>query len=306
MSYEQSIALLDEETILAECGPMRLAIRAWQNSRPQIALCRQAAEASFSYLAAIAKHKTVLSDFAGNIKALPENDLAQRMIESVRAIGDIDLTPMAAVAGTIADAVADWLFVRGSTKVVVDNGGDIAIRLAAAETATVGIRPQINCLDISHIAHLDDRSSSWGVTTSGRGGRSFTRGIASAVTVIAENASIADAAATAIANACFVEDSSIVQIPAEQMDPSTDLKGVNVTVDVGALSAGKKIQAVEMALSKADALCRQECNVGALIALEDVFVMTGSVKELISPMSIILPDRLRGPFRLSRGFRRNR
>ena len=283
MSYEQSIALLDEETILAECGPMRLTIRAWHNSRPQIALCRQAAEASFAYLEAVAKHKAVLSDFPENIKALPENKLAQRMIESVRAIGDIDLTPMAAVAGTIADAVADWLFGRGLTKVVVDNGGDIAIRLAAGEAATVGIRPRIDCLDISHIADLNDRRSSWGVTTSGRGGRSFTRGIASAVTVIAESASIADAAATAIANACFVEDSSIVQMSAEQMDPNTDLKGLAVTIDVGPLSADKKIQALETALSKANALCRQECIVGALIALEGVFVLTESARELISP-----------------------
>jgi hypothetical protein len=190
---------------------------------------------------------------------------------------------MAAVAGTIADAVADWLFIRGSTKVVVDNGGDIAIRLTAKKTAAVGIRPKMNSLDISHVVNLDDRKPSWGVTTSGRGGRSLTRGIASAVTVIAENASIADAAATAIANACFVEDSSIVQIPAEQMDPNSDLKGVNVTVDVGVLSRSKMVQAVQTALSKADTLCRQKLIVGALIALEDIFVMTESVEELISP-----------------------
>jgi ApbE superfamily uncharacterized protein (UPF0280 family) len=282
MSYEQSITLLDEEAVLAECGPMRLALRAWQNGRPQIALCRQAAEVSFAYLEAVAKHKTVLSDVAENIRALPQNALAQRMIESVRDIGDIDLTPMAAVAGTIADTVADWLFSRGPTKVVVDNGGDIAIRLAAGETVAVGIRPQISRFDISHVVQLDDSRPSWGVTTSGRGGRSFTRGIASAVTVVAENASIADAAATAIANACFVEDSRIVQMPAEKIDPGTDLKGVNVTVDVGALSSGKKIQAVKTALSKADALCRQEHIVGALIALEDVFMMTESVRELIA------------------------
>ncbi len=283
MPFEQSIELIDVETVLAECGPMRLSIRAWKDNRPQQELSRQAAEESFAYLEAIAKHQAVLSDFAENIKALPENDLAQRMIQSVRAIGDIDLTPMAAVAGTIADAVADWLFIRGSTKVVVDKGGDIAIRLTANETAAVGIRPRITHLDISHVVNLDDRKPSWGVTTSGRGGRSFTRGIASAVTVIADNASIADAAATSIANACFVEDDSIVQIPAEQMDLNTDLKGVNVTVDVGLLSPGKKIQAVQTALSKADTLCRQKLIVGALVALEDIFVMTESVEEFISP-----------------------
>lgn len=285
MSYEHSIMLLDEEAVLAECGPMRLAIRAWQNGRPQIALCRKAAEASFAYLEAVAANKTVLSEFAGNIRTLPENPLARRMIESVRAIGDMDLTPMAAVAGTIADAVADWLFGRGPTKVVVDNGGDIAIRLAAGETATVGIRPRIEYFDISHIARLDDRSSSWGITTSGLGGRSFTRGIASAVTVIAENTSIADAVATAIANACVVEDPSIVQIPAEQLDPGTDLKGVNVTVDMGALSGTQKIQAVNAACSKADILCRQGHIVGALIALEDVFMMTDSIRDLIASIN---------------------
>ncbi len=283
MSFEQSIELIDAETVFAECGPMRLAIRAWKDNRPQQELGRQAAEVSFTYLEAVAKHQALLSKLAEQIQSLPEDDLAKRMVESVRAVGDIDLTPMAAVAGTIADAVADWLFNRGSTKVVVDNGGDISIRLAANETVAVGIRPQITSLDLSHVANLDDRQPSWGVTTSGRGGRSFTRGIASAVTVIADNASIADAAATSIANACFVEDDSIVQIPAEQMDPNTDLKGVNVTVDVGLLSPGKKIQAVQTALSKADTLCRQKLIGGVLIALEDVFVMTGSVEELISP-----------------------
>jgi len=283
MSFEQSIELIDVETVLAECGPMRLAIRAWKDNRPQQELGRQAAEVSFTYLEAVAKHQAVLSKLAEDIQSLPEDDLAKRMVESVRAVGDIDLTPMAAVAGTIADAVADWLFNRGSTKVVVDNGGDISIRIAANETVAVGIRPQITSLDLSHVANLDDRQPSWGVTTSGRGGRSFTRGIASAVTVIADNASIADAAATSIANACFVEDDSIVQIPAEQMDLNTDLKGVNVTVDVGLLSPGKKIQAVQTALSKADTLCRQKLIVGALVALEDVFVITKSVEELISP-----------------------
>jgi hypothetical protein len=281
MSYEQSITLLDEETILAEYGPMRLAIRAWQNSRPQIDLCRQAAQASFAYLEAVAKDKTVLSGFAANIESLPQNALARQMIESVRAIGDIDLTPMAAVAGTIADAVADWLFARGSTKILVDNGGDIAIRLAAGEKATVGIRPQINCLDISHIAPLDDRRSSWGVTTSGRGGRSFTRGIASAVTVIAENASIADAASTAIANACFVSDPNIQQVLAEQIDPFTDLSGKTVTVRVGKLAQAKRKIAQRRALQRAEDLVACGHIVGALICQDERFAMTSSLSAWV-------------------------
>ena len=68
------------------------------------------------------------------------------------------------------------------------------------------IRPQVNSRHISHVIRLDGSQAAWGVTTSGVGGRSLTRGIASAVTVLAANASVADAAATAIGNACFVED----------------------------------------------------------------------------------------------------
>jgi hypothetical protein len=277
MSYEQSIALLDEETILAECGPMRLAICAWQNSRPQIALCRQAAAESFGYLAVVAGHRALLGRSADQIESLPQNDLAKRMVQSVKAVGDADLTPMAAVAGTLADAVADWLFGRGSTKVVVDNGGDIAIRLSVGETATVGIRTQLDRSDISHIARLDDRSSSWGVTTSGLGGRSFTRGIASAVTVIAKNASIADAASTAIANACFVSDTNIRQIPAEQIDPSTYLAGKTVTVSVGKLARSKRKVAQLRALRRAEDLAACGLIVGALICQEQRFAMTASL-----------------------------
>jgi ApbE superfamily uncharacterized protein (UPF0280 family) len=283
MPYEQSIALVDEQTVMAECGPMRLAIRAWQNGKAQIQICQLAAEQSFSYLEGVANHRALLSGLAEKIPSLPQNELAQRMIESVRAVGDPDLTPMAAVAGTMADFVADWLFDRGLSKVVVDNGGDISIRLAANETAAVGIRPKITSGDISHVVNLNGHQPSWGVTTSGLGGRSFTRGIASAVTVIAENASIADAAATAIANACFVADSRIIQIPAEQIDPNTDLKGVNVTVEAEALSHEKMVQAVQNALAKADTLCRQRLIAGALIALEDVIEITESVEEFISP-----------------------
>ncbi|MBW2432256.1 MAG: FAD:protein FMN transferase [Deltaproteobacteria bacterium] len=281
MSYEQTIALLDEETMLAECGPMRLAIRAWQNGSPQIALCRQAAEVSFGYLKAVAEHRTILALPVRQIAIPPDEHLAQRMIQSVKAVGDADLTPMAAVAGTIADAVADWLFDRGLTKVVVDNGGDIAIRLAAGQTATVGIRPHLDSLDISHIARLDDRRPSWGVTTSGIGGRSFTRGIASAVTVLAENASIADAASTAIANACFVRDPNIRQRPAEQIDPNTDLAGQLVTIGIGKLTGSKRQIARARALQRAEDLVAGGDIDGALIFQDKLFAMTASLNAWV-------------------------
>jgi ApbE superfamily uncharacterized protein (UPF0280 family) len=287
MSYEYYIVVIDEEAVLVECGPMRLVIRAWKKGQPQIEVARGAAEESIRYLEQIARCRSVLSQAIPEIVSWPEEDLAVKMITAVKAVGDDDLTPMAAVAGTIADAVADRLVGQKMDRVIVDNGGDIALRLAAGETATVGIRPQIDNLQVSHVLHLDASQPSWGVTTSGVGGRSLTRGIASAVTVVAVNASVADAAATAIGNACFVEDSSIVQSPAESLDPNTDLAGLSVTTEVGELLPGKVLKAIESARQKTELLSQRKIILGAFIALQNVFVISDGLKPYIKKAIIM-------------------
>ena len=281
MSYEQSIASIDSESVLAECGPMRLVIRAWSGNKPQIDLIRQAAAKSFTYLERIAGLRSELSQPFREIKVKLQDDLALEMVNSVGIIGDHDLTPMAAVAGTIADAVANWLYEQGLTKVIVDNGGDIAVRLAEGETVTVGVRPQVISRHVSHVIYLDSGRSTWGVTTSGVGGRSLTRGIASAVTVLSTNASVADAAATAIANTCFVKDDRIIQLSAEKIDPASDLKDIPVTTEVGPLSSEKVLAAINSARQKADDLFQKGIIVGAFIALGGVYTMTDGIKRYI-------------------------
>jgi ApbE superfamily uncharacterized protein (UPF0280 family) len=205
------------------------------------------------------------------------------MFRSVKAIGDDDLTPMAAVAGTIADAVADWLFERSTTRVIVDNGGDIAIRLAQGETATVGIRPQVTSPLISHVINLNS-GHSWGVATSGMGGRSLTRGFASAVTVLAHTASVADAAATSVANACFVNAPCIVQLPAEEIDPHSDLNGVRVTAGLGPLSSKTIGLAVSNAGRKAESFSRKGIIMGAFIALANVVLISEGMQPHAAPV----------------------
>ncbi len=285
MSYEYYIGVIDQESVLVECGPMRLIIRAWNENQPQLELARRAAEKSISYLEGIASCKSLLSQPFSEIKALPKETLAREMIGSVSAVGDEDLTPLAAVAGTIADAVADWLFDQGMPRVIVDNGGDIAVRLADGETATVGIRPTISSPIISHVIELDSASSNWGVTTSGLGGRSFTRGIASAVTVLAAKASMADAAATAVANACFVENHGITQLPAERIDPNSDLAGICVTTKVGTLGSDSIRLALENARLKAESIYQKGLISGTFIALGTKFTITDGLKDYIRPLN---------------------
>lgn len=268
MPEERYIYVLDEVRILAEYGPMQLVISAWMGKVPQRKLCISAAHQAFSYFERVAAMKSKLysplSQHMGHMK-----DFAARaMVESVRVIGDNDLTPIAAVAGSLADAVADFLFARGMTKVIVDNGGDIAIRLLGNEHVRVGIGPASYQGWVSDVILLDSRFPSWGVATSGLGGRSFTRGVASMVTVLAGTASLADAAATAVANATFLEDDSVVQRKAGHIDPGTDIPDLMVTVKAGPFSHEKKILAIHQALKKTEHLVGRGTIYGARITVD--------------------------------------
>lgn len=274
--------MLQDGAVMAECGPMRLVISASVGKVPQPEMGKRAAEESFKYLEQVAHLRGLLGKRHTEI---PENfgdSIAGKMIRSVLAVGDKDLTPMAAVAGTIADAVADFLFKRGMTRVVVDNGGDVAVRLLGDASVTVGIRQKVDDQEISNVIALDSRSSSWGVTTSGLGGRSLTRGVASAATVISESASMADAAATAIANASFVKDEQVLQQLAEEIDPETDIEGLPVTVKVGPLSEETKAMAVSKAMERSGQLIEKDIILGAYVAVQGKVAMTRFFKQRLA------------------------
>lgn len=279
MAYEQTIHVLEGGSIMAECGPMRLVISSFLGRVAQQEMSLKAARTSFGYLERVARLQDVLRQRHAHLPRRLEDPLAIGMVRSVLAVGDEDLTPMAAVAGTISDAVADFLSEHGMTKVVVNNGGDIAIRLQDKQSAKVGIRTDVNRHDFEHIIVLDAGRSSWGVATSGLGGRSLTRGVASAATVVASTASLADAAATAVANASFVEDPNVVQRPAEEIDPQTDIRSIPVTVKAGPLSREKSREAVSKAVAKSEELVARGVILGALVAVDGRLGMTSFFKE---------------------------
>ena len=269
---------------MAECGPMRLVISGSVGEIPQRTVAVQAARMAFDCLERIARLRNVLGQRYHQISGDMEDLLAGHMVESVSAVGDRDLTPMAAVAGVIADAVADFLVDRGMTRVVVDNGGDVAVRLQPAgekeeRSVTVGIRSEISRQQTSHVISLNSGLPSWGIASSGLGGRSLTRGVASVATAIARRASLADAAATAIANASFVEDAQVFQVPADEIDPDTDIPGLPVTVRVGVLSEDKKSEALARALNRAQALVRKHVIFGAFVAVQGEYAMTRFCEE---------------------------
>jgi ApbE superfamily uncharacterized protein (UPF0280 family) len=163
------------------------------------------------------------------------------------------ITPMAAVAGAVAEEILGAMVEAANLKrAYVNNGGDIALHLAPGEHFTMGLveRPDQPGLMQTTMIEADDAAR--GVATSGRHGRSFSLGIADAVTVLARTAAAADAAATIIANAVDLPGHpAILRCPAHDLQPDSDLGARLVTRDVGALRAFEIASALDAGAGKA-------------------------------------------------------
>ena len=276
--------LPDSGGVLVEHGPLRLVIKSYTRGDLNNQLSIESSQHAFLCLEELASEYRSLQVRHGQIASSPKGELALKMVESVITIGDADLTPMAAVAGTIADSVADWLMSHGADKAIVNNGGDIAIRIspkAEPESIRVGLRPDVGSAFISHRILTKAEQRCWGINTSGLGGRSLTRGIASAVTVFAATSSRADAAATAVANACFVNDSGIVQVPANSLDPNSDLGDLLVTAHVGALGDNAAGLALENGLKRASELVDKGHIDGAMLVVKGRFCLTSEFMDKV-------------------------
>jgi ApbE superfamily uncharacterized protein (UPF0280 family) len=125
-----------------------------------------------------------------------------------------------------------------------------------------------------------------GVTSSGLGGRSFTRGVASSATVLASRAAIADASATALANATNVESPAVKRVSAESIDPDTDLKGLMVTESVGSLSENEVDAALASGMKRAAELERSGVIFGACIWVMGVMRATDGVSKMLELMAV--------------------
>lgn len=282
--WERRILKLGDSTVLVECGPMRMFIEGSIHGNPHPEACSRAANEAIGFLEQIAKHMDMAKTPARMLAEPPRHLLIHSMWSAVTAVGDPDLTPMAAVAGTIADATADFLVYQGLTRVVVNNGGDVAIRLTAGETLTVGIRPDLNAEQITHRVMIAEEMNIGGVCTSGLGGRSFTRGVASATTVFAGSAAIADAAATAVANATYIPSPAVQRRVADYIYPDTDLKGVEITATVGHLSEDEALTALSQGLNRAEALVERILITGACITVQGKTQCTKGIAGLVQQL----------------------
>jgi ApbE superfamily uncharacterized protein (UPF0280 family) len=254
-------ARLPDGRLHCQHGPIDLLIEAWGEALEVGRAYAQAERRFASMLDELVAELPSLREPVGNDRPRVAGAVAQRMAAAVWPHRAVFVTPMAAVAGAVADELlAALLRGRALSKAVVNDGGDIAIHLAPGASLATGIVADISAPALDAIASIDAARPVRGIATSGWRGRSHSLGIADAVTVLARNAAAADAAATLIANAVNAEHPTIVRRPARTLREDSDLGDRLVTVDVPPLPPA----VIDAALG-AGAACAERMRAAGLI-----------------------------------------
>jgi ApbE superfamily uncharacterized protein (UPF0280 family) len=261
-------ALLPGGRLHLQHGPIDILAEAWGDP-----LSVQAA-----YGRTMARFATVLEELVAELPALRaeaaavRGNIARRMAAAVAPFRPTFITPMAAVAGAVADTVLAALQGPGIARAYVNNGGDIALWLGGEESLACALAVT-GGLDRVTIRASDPVR---GVATSGWRGRSFSLGIADAVTVLAPTAAMADAAATMIANAVNLDHPGIQRRPACEVQCDSDLGQRLVTCAVPMLSAPDRARALDAGRQAAEAFRQRGLIEGAALFLQGDTRMTGS------------------------------
>ena len=223
------------------------------------------AEIEHAYAAATDRFVSILDELCAELSFLrrgvtqdsdrPQGIVARKMLAAVQPYAARHfITPMAAVAGAVAEEILGAMLSPGSlSRAYVNNGGDIALHLLSGETFNVGMVERPDRPSLFGTARISGDDLIRGIATSGWRGRSFSLGIADAVTVLADTASAADAAATIIANAVDLADHpGIRRARACDLAPDSDLGERLVTTSVAPLSSNEIRQALDSGIREAE------------------------------------------------------
>ena len=286
MTRLPQIALLaDGRRLHLQDGPIDLIVEA-KGSEAEVRAAYDAAARRFTgLLDELCDELRELRRAADPARCALEGIVARRMHAAVAPFAaDQFITPMAAVAGSVAEEIlAAMTGAAALDRAYVNNGGDIALHLTGGEQFTVGLMDRPDRHGVMRVMPIDVDDPTRGVATSGRHGRSFSLGIADAVTVLARTASQADAAATIIANAVDLPGHpAIVRCPASELQPDSDLGSRLVTRDVGQLSDSE----IEEALD-AGVRCAGRVLAAGLIE--------GAALRLLGEIVVVGPERIEMP-----------
>jgi ApbE superfamily uncharacterized protein (UPF0280 family) len=283
--------LADGRRLHLQDGPIDLIVEASGGEIEMRRAYDAAARRFTGLLDELCSELPLLRQAADPARCLLLGPVARRMHSAVAPFASEHfITPMAAVAGAVAEEILGAMVDAARLeRAYVNNGGDIALHLGEGEHFTVGLMDRPDQLGLMRSLIIDASDPSRGIATSGRHGRSFSFGVADAVTVLARSASQADAAATIIANAVDLPGHpAIVRCPAHDLQPDSDLGARLVTRGVGDLSEDEIENALEAGANKARKLLTTGLIDGATLRLhgETVVVAIGEINRLGSGSAV--------------------
>ncbi|MBI5586409.1 MAG: FAD:protein FMN transferase [Deltaproteobacteria bacterium] len=255
------------DLILVDYGPLTLTVSVWADGEPRPVMAARAAVLALEVLGELAAIQPLMKKPSGKIKN-PANGptLLSRAVQICRAISP-ELTGLAAVAGLTADEVLQEAVRLGADRVIVNNGGDVALITCADQPVRVGLKTHPEG-EVTHYLEIAAEDKIGGVATSGWTGRSFSTGVADIVSVWAGDCTTADAAATWIAARTDVRSGRVFRTPAGALDPETDIPLLKVTREVGRLTQREKKVALEKGLAEAERLVEKRIIRGAFLAVQ--------------------------------------
>ncbi|WP_407528666.1 UPF0280 family protein [Methylobacterium oryzisoli] len=264
-------------------GPIDVVLRAY-GAEAAVAEAHRAAQSRFRPL--LGELVAELGELRKPMSARPrvEGAVARRMVAACRP-HRVFITPMAAVAGAVADELlAAMREAAPLDRAFVNDGGDIALHLAEGESIAVGVAGDFSRGPVPAVngrVTLTHADGIFGIATSGRQGRSFSLGIADSVTVLARDAAGADAAATLIANAVDLPGHpGIRRTPASRLDPDSDLGAQPVTVAVAPLPPEAVAEALAAGRARAAALRAAGLIRDAALSLQGQTLTLGTLREI--------------------------
>jgi ApbE superfamily uncharacterized protein (UPF0280 family) len=252
-------------------GPIDLVVEAFGDQDQVQAAYRAAATRFVTVLNELCRELPLLRQPMLLDSVLPTGVVARRMADAVAPFARrCFITPMAAVAGAVAEEIlVAMTSVASLTRAYVNNGGDIAFHLGSGQQFVAGMIERPDRPSLLGTVTLRSDQPSRGIATSGWCGRSFSLGIADAVTVLARSASLADAAATVIANAVDLPGHPrIVRQPACELAPDSDLGSIPVTRSVGKLTDDEIREALDSGVRVAEKLLARDLVSSAALSLQ--------------------------------------
>src|SRR2546423_709099 len=162
--------LADGKRLHLQDGPIDLIVEA-NGTEASVGVAYSAAARRFTgLLDELCDELPLLRKAADPARCLLRGKVARRMHDAVAPFAaDYFITPMAAVAGSVAEEILGAMLHNAQlARAYVNNGGDIALHLDDAEDFTLGLadRPDAPGLMRTMIIHADDRARR--VATTGR------------------------------------------------------------------------------------------------------------------------------------------